>query len=153
MEKEQTWLAEYTWDEVIRFNATLCSAQKFDCKLTPKADKARTLWEKGHPRSMSLLQALELCQECNQLRPFLFNCSNTFTSIGSDMIEGWAAQLSSLEGHMLRQTAAHFVNGQIQRKELTDLIRFLQKRPLKPVERKPKTSPPALQPVRETQPA
>ena len=154
MEIDQAWLIEQTWDQVINLNASLCTAQKFDCKLMPKADKAQALWTKNHTRSMSLLDALELCRRCNDFRPFLFNCSNTFTALGGDLVEGWATQLSSIEGHMLRQTTTHYVDGRVRRKELVDLLKFLQRRPLKPVQRKSKQetpAPPSLEQVRAHQ--
>jgi hypothetical protein len=152
MQTTKSWLGQATWEMVVSVNQSLCESQKVIHRVNSKHEAARKLWESGFSKKTSLVEAFDLCRLCNDLRPFVFNCSNTFTSIGRTILEDWAQRLSSLDAHKLRTTVAHYIDGQVRKKELRDVLQYLEsKTPLS--EAKAQSPAPIIPPVHQRQPA
>lgn len=123
---EKKWLESATWENVIKVYQACCQAQKLDPLLNKSTvDKARQYWESQAGKTLSLPQALEVCQKCYGMSPFIFNNGNTFATVAKQLVESWAKSLPSVEGRMLQITAGHFVTGKVSRRELLRTLDFL----------------------------
>ena len=117
------------WETVLGVNQTLCKAQNttHQSKIAT-CEAARQLWEKSIPLSMSLPDVLDICRQCHDLSPFVFNNGNTFAAIGKSLVEEWVNSLPSVEAQILRTTVAHYVAGQIRKPELLQVLRHIETR-------------------------
>ena len=70
MEREQPWLAPFTWEMVTAQNAMLCAAKNSLHKPTSGGHNVtRTLWENHHREPMNLDEAVDLCPLGCQRQP------------------------------------------------------------------------------------
>jgi len=117
------------WETVLSVNQDLCQAQKtaHQPKLT-SFEAARQLWERAIPKAMSLPEVLDVCRQCQNLGPFVFNNGNTFAAISRTLIEDWVQSLPSVEAQILRTTVSHYVAGEIEKKELLTVLRHVEMR-------------------------
>ncbi|MDB6031729.1 MAG: hypothetical protein JWM16_2067 [Verrucomicrobiales bacterium] len=123
---EKKWLESGSWQSVVNLYQTLCNGQKLDPLLTKSNfDKARQYWESQTSKSLSLPQALEVCQKCYEMGPFIFNNGNVFATFAKQLVESWVKTLPSVEAQMLQLTVGHYVTGKVSRKELTGILDFL----------------------------
>jgi hypothetical protein len=123
---EKKWLESGSWESVMNLYQTLCQGQKLDPLLTKASfEKTRQYWESQTDKSLSLPQALDVCQKCYEMGPFIFNNGNVFATMAKQLVEKWAKALPSVEGQMLQLTVGHYVTGKIGRKELTKILDFL----------------------------
>ena len=129
MQTIKSWFGEASWQKVVSVNQSQCQAQDVPHQYNSKHLDAQNLWEANFTRKTSLRQALDLCRQCNDLRPFLYNCSNTFTSLGKSIVEDWAQRLGSVDAHILRTTVAHYIESHIHEKELTVTLKYLESKP------------------------
>ena len=128
-EIQKQWLGSMPWETVLTVNENLCQAQKTEPQPQLKTfDAARQLWEKSIPKAMSLPEVLDVCRECQDLSPFVFNNRNTFAAISKTLIEEWANALPSVEAQIFRTTVSHYVAGQVTKKELLQVLRHLETR-------------------------
>ena len=104
------WLVAYPWEFVTAQNALLCHAKNALHKPTADGhDRTRELWQANHSRSMSLVEAVDLCRRCHRLAPFCFYNGNTFAGIIRDVIRG--LELPPPQAHVIRSLAGHIVAG------------------------------------------
>src|SRR5207245_10362040 len=89
---------------------------------------ARQLWEQSVHRKMSLPAVLEVCRRCYELAPFAFNNGNTFASVSKNLIEDALKSLPPVEAQILGDTVAHYVAGQIEKKEILKVMRLFELR-------------------------
>jgi len=140
-ESQKQWLGAMPWEAVLSINQNLCQAQKTEHQPKAKSfEAARQLWEKAVPKAMSLAEVLDVCRQCQDLGPFVFNNRNTFAAISKTLVEDWIRGLPALEGQILRTTVSHYVAGQIGKKELLQVLRHVETRWQTVT---PSTSPPA----------
>lgn len=112
---------------MLAVNKALCQAQKIDALNGAKGyEPARRLWEKSVAKSMSLLEALDICRDCHELRPFMFNNGNTFAAIGRTLVEEQLKPVPPVEAQILRTTMCHYIVGLIDRKELQQVLRHFE---------------------------
>lgn len=106
-------------------NQGLCDAQKtqYELRETP-ALKVRELWDKSVPRKITLTEALDLCRQCCDQGPFLFNNANTFATIGKTLLEDWLNNLPSVEAQIVRTTIGHYIAdyNMVRRDELLQVL-------------------------------
>ena len=75
---------------------------------------------------MSLPEALDICRDCHELRPFMFNNGNTFAAIGRTLVEEQLKAVPPVEAQILRTTMCHYIVGMIDRKELQQVLRHFE---------------------------
>jgi hypothetical protein len=115
---------------VVTINNALCQAQKVAPGTFNRAqDRARRVWEGSATRRMTLLDALDLCRESCDARPFTFNNGNTFSAIAKTLLEDWLRTMPPLESQIVRTTVAHYVAGLVSRKELIQVLRHFDSIP------------------------
>jgi hypothetical protein len=123
---EKKWLEPASWENVLSVYQTLCQGQKLDpFRTKSNFEKAQQHWENNTGKPLSLLQALEVCQKCHEMRPFVFHNGNVFATVSKQLVDGWAKTLPSVEAQILQTTIGHFVTGQVGRKELARILDFL----------------------------
>lgn len=121
------WLGTVPWETVLTVNQALCQAQNTPHQPKEKAcDEARQLWEKAIPQQMSLKEVLDVCRRCHELAPFNFNNGNTFAAIGKTLVEDWLKRLPPVEAQIIRTTVAHYIAGQVGKKELVQVLRHFE---------------------------
>jgi len=126
---QKQWLGPVPWEKVLSVNQSQCQAQKTEHQPKPNSfEAARQLWEKSVPKAMSLGEVLEICRQCQDLAPFVFNNGNTFAAISKTLIEEWARFLPAVEAQIFRTTVSHYVAGQVGKKELLDVLRHVEMR-------------------------
>jgi hypothetical protein len=124
------WLTGVPWDSVVTINKALCLAQKVEPTTKPgSCERIRDKWETAVGRRALLLDVLDLCRECNEAMPFMFNNGNTFASIAKTLIEEWLGVMPPVEAQIIRTTVAHYVAGLVSRKELLQILRHFNKLP------------------------
>src|SRR5262249_15016194 len=89
-------------------------------------EKARRLWDKAIPRTLTLEQACQVCYECQDLTPFTFNNGNTFAAIGRPFIEDSLKHIPPVEAQIIRTTVCHFIGGLIGRRELQQVLEHFE---------------------------
>ena len=126
---ERQWLGSVPWETVLSLNQALCKAQQTAHQPKEKSyELARQLWEQSVNRKMSLPAVLEVCRRCYELAPFTFNNGNTFASVSKNLIEDALKSLPPVEAQILGATVAHYVAGQIEKKELLQVLRHFETR-------------------------
>jgi hypothetical protein len=124
---DNQWLSAAPWDSVLAVNKALCQAQKIEPFNSGSGyEPARRLWEKSVEKSMSLPEALDICRDCHELRPFMFNNGNTFAAIGRTLVEEQLKAVPPVEAQILRTTMCHYIVGLIDRKELQQVLRHFE---------------------------
>lgn len=126
---QKQWLGSVPWEAVLSVNQSLCQAQKTEHQ--PKAknfEAARQLWERTVPKAMPLADVLDVCRQCQDIGPFVFNNGNTFATISKNLIEDWASALPAVEAQIFRTTVSHYVAGQVGKKELLEVLRHVETR-------------------------
>jgi hypothetical protein len=127
-EIQKQWLGAAPWESVLAVNKALCQTQRVDPLVNPSAQEAaRRLWEAATPRHMALNEVLELCHQCHELAPFIFNNGNTFAAIGQTLVEDWLKLLPPVEAQIIRTTVGHYIVGLIPRKELLQVLRHFER--------------------------
>lgn len=112
---------------MLAVNKALCQAQKIEPLNSGSGyEPARRLWEKSVEKSMSLPEALDICRDCHELRPFMFNNGNTFAAIGRTLVEEQLKAVPPVEAQILRTTMCHYIVGLIDRKELKQVLRHFE---------------------------
>jgi hypothetical protein len=152
MQTTKAWLSEVSWDSVVSINESKCRDYDAPHQLNTDHAKAKATWEAHQTKTTTLMEALELCRLCNDIRPFVYHCSNTFTSIAKTLVEDWARQLDSVDAHLLCTTVTHYVDGRIRPKELRDTLRYLESKP-RPAKATSKSSTTIIPPIQQRQPA
>ena len=106
---------------------------------------------------MALPEAIDVCRQCYDFGPFIFNNGNTFAALARKIIEAWLQLLPAVEAQIARTTVGHYVVGQITRKEMVEVLTCFEARwkingveILKAVEEPTPTPAPA--PLRELRP-
>ena len=129
MQKSSQWLASVPWKSVLEMNDALCQTQKTAHQPNPKTHQStRQLWEKNLSQSLSLAAALDICRQCQERAPFLFNNANTFATLGKAFVEEFANSLPSVEAEILRNTIGHYIAGIATRKELASVLAYFETR-------------------------
>lgn len=124
---QKKWLQTVPWDGVIALNKSLCQAQKLEPLTQPKGfDPARRVWEAAVPRGLSLKEALDVCRECHDLAPFMFNNGNTFAGVGRTLIEEWTKSMASVDAQVLQTTICHYIAGLVGRRELLQVLKHFE---------------------------
>jgi len=126
---QKQWLGSVPWDVVLSLNQAQCEAQS--TKHEPKRsvfDEARQLWQQSVPQTMSLPEVLDVCRECQELGPFVFNNANTFAAVCKNLVEELAQGLPGVEAQILRTTVCHYVAGQAGKRELLQVLRHFENR-------------------------
>jgi hypothetical protein len=142
MTAARQWFSDTSWDSITAINQRLCEAKKVVMERNKRHDVARKLWEAATPKPMSLLEAIDLCRQCNNEVPFTYNSGNTFASICGRLVADWTRVLPPLEAHMLETAVAHYVNGKIAKAELKTTLRHAEK-----IARPPTPGAPGMTPV------
>ena len=128
-EIRKQWLGSTPWQTVLNVNQSLCQAQ--NTAHQPKVqsfEAARQLWEKSVSQAMSLAEVLDICRQCHDLAPFVFNNGNTFAAISKTLVEEWIKSLPAVEAQIVRTTVSHYVAGQVGKKELLQVLRHAETR-------------------------
>lgn len=121
------WLESIPWENVITINAALCKAQKLEPTTKPKGlEAARRTWEKAASRSLSLKEVLDVCRECHEHAPFLFNNGNTFAAISRTLMAEWTKAMGPVEAQVLHTTVGHYIAGLIGRRELLQVLKHFE---------------------------
>lgn len=121
------WLSTVPWETVLTVNQALCQAKNTPHQPKDQAcDQARQLWEQAIPQKMSLKEVLDVCRRCYELAPFSFNNGNTFAAIGKTLVEDWLKRLPPVEAQIIRTTVAHYIAGQVGKKELLQVLRHFE---------------------------
>ena len=111
------------WETVLSLNESFCQSQQTPSQGRGNAlEQARQLWDQSSARRMTLPEAIELCRKCFDMSPFVFNNGNTFAGAARKMMEDWLQSLPPVEGQIAKTTVGHYVVGQIERKELLDVL-------------------------------
>lgn len=112
---------------MLAVNKALCQAQKIEPLHNAKGcEPARRLWEQAAGKSMSLVEAIDVCRDCHGLGPFTFNNGNTFAAIGRTMMDEQLKAAPPVEAQILRTTICHYIAGQVGRKELEQVLRHFE---------------------------
>ena len=90
-------------------------------------DEVKQHWEQNASRNMTIVQALDFCRDCETRAPFVFSNMSTFSQVGKALVDDLVKRLPGLEAHIVRNTAARYVSGQVTKKELTDILRFYER--------------------------
>ena len=123
----RAWLDGFPWEKVLTTNQAQCQLQNTQTTPNPKCyDGVKAEWEKRFGQDMSLEKALDLCRQCEQKAPFVFSNTSTFSQIARGVVEDLVKHLPSVEAHIVRNTAAHYVTGTVSKKELFDILRFYE---------------------------
>lgn len=126
-QSDNQWLSAAPWDSVLAVNKALCQAQKIEpLNSATGYEPARRLWDKSVEKSMSLPEALDICRDSHELRPFMFNNGNTFAAIGRTLVEEQLKAVPPVEAQILRTTMCHYIVGLIDRKELQQVLRHFE---------------------------
>ena len=127
MQNKAPWLMAAPWKAVLEMNEALCQAQQTAHQPNLKSyERARQLWEKNSSQSLSLPSVLEICRQCQEDAPFLFNNANTFAALGKTFVEEFAQSLPSVEAEILRNTIGHYIAGIATRKELLSVLKYFE---------------------------
>ena len=127
LDTARPWFNEFPWEKVLTTNQSQCKLQNTQTTPNPKSyDRVKDQWEQRIAQNMSLGQALDFCRECEQRAPFVFSNTSTFSQVGRGLIEDLVKSLPSVEGHIIRNTVAHYVAGTVTKKELFDILRFYE---------------------------
>ena len=122
----KAWLGAVPWESVQTLNQALCQAQKAEYRTNAKAFAAvAARWELAASRTLGLVETLDLIRECRAALPFTFNNGNTFAAIAKTLVDDWLKTLPPIEAQIMRTTVCHFVAGQIDRKELLQVLKHL----------------------------
>lgn len=120
---QRQWLASVPWQSVLSINQALCQTQKTEHKPAPKGHgAAQQAWEAAMPKPMTLADALEVCKNCYNLAPFVFNNGNTFAAIAKTLIDECLEEVPPVEAQIIRTTVAHYVAGLVGRRELAKIL-------------------------------
>lgn len=120
---QKQWLAAVPWQSVLSINQALCQAQKTEHKPNPKTYlNAQQTWEVALLKPMTLPEVLDLCKNCCNASPFVFNNGNTFAAIAKTLIEDWIKSVPPVEAQIIRTTVAHYVAGLVGRRELLNIL-------------------------------
>lgn len=152
MQMTKAWLGEATWETVVSINQSKCEAEEVPHQLNENHQAAEAIWTAQFRKTMTILEAMNLCRRCNDLRPFVFHCSNTFTMLGKSLIEDWARQLDSVDAHILCTTVCHYIDSRVAEPELIDIFNYLKSKPVPAASPKPTRSA-VIPPVQQRQPA
>ena len=121
---QKKWLLAVPWESVLTVNKALCQAQILEPTTKVRSlEAARQLWESAQPRNSTLKEVLDVCRECHQLSPFMFNNGNTFAAIGRTIVEEWTAGLPPVEAQIVQTTVGHYIAGLIGRRELVQVLK------------------------------
>ncbi len=124
---EKQWLSATPWESVSTLNKALCQAQKLEPLNAAKGhESARRIWEAAVNRKMSIREAFDICHQVHDIGPFTFNNGNTFAAIGRTIVEDYLRAVPPLEAQILRTTICHYVVGQVDRKELHQVLRHFE---------------------------
>lgn len=124
---EKQWLNATPWESVLTLNKALCQAQKMEPLNDSRGyDAARRIWEPAVNRKMSIREAFDICHQVYDIGPFTFNNGNTFAAIGRTIVEDYLKAAPPLEAQILRTTICHYVVGQVDRKELHQVLRHFE---------------------------
>ncbi len=143
------WLGAVSWDVVLALNQALCQAKQLAPQNNPAGyEPARQLWEKSIPRRMTLTEVLDVCHQCHELAPFVFNNGNTFAAIARTLLEELLKTMPPVEAQIIRTTVCHYVVGLVDRKEFLQVLRHFENRMQKMEDshRMPPPTPPAAPP-------
>jgi hypothetical protein len=125
--QKRNWLGGIPWEAVLNSNQALCHAGKTLSQLREKnCEAARRLWEESALREWSLVEALDICRKCCDFSPFVLHNSNTFAGLARKLVEDRVNLLPPVEGQIFRTTVAHYVAGEISRKELLGVVRHFE---------------------------
>lgn len=123
IDNAHSWLAAVPWESVVTLNQALCQAQKVPYQENArKIENVRARWQQAAPRAMTFLEVLELCRGCQEAMPFVFNNGNTFAAVIRTLTVETLKTLPPLEAQIVRTTICHYVAGQIERKELKQVL-------------------------------
>jgi hypothetical protein len=123
IESKRQWLNVAPWETVLAVNQACCQNQNTQHQPNSSGyDAARRLWERSTAERMALRDVLAVCRQCYELSPFAFNNGNTFAAIGKTIVEDLAKSLPPVEAHILRTTVAHYIAGQVGRRELASVL-------------------------------
>ena len=140
---ERHWLEAVPWESVLEINRALCQAQQVEQVTKAQAlATARQCWDQAIKKPMGLADVLQVCRECHDAGPFVFNNGNTFGSVAKTLITDWLKNLPPLEAEIVRATVSHYVVGLVGKRELLDILKHFE-----PVLKKAASSKPAEPPV------
>lgn len=112
---------------MINLNQALCQAQKLEPLHNAKGlPKAKTLWETGTKKRLTLRAVIQLCHDAHSLSPFTFNNGNTFAAIARTLLEDQLKLVSPLEAQIIRTTVCHYIVDLIDAKELQQVLRHFE---------------------------
>jgi hypothetical protein len=124
---KRAWLAAVPWSSVVQINHALCQSQQTEPLTKPAAfDQARALWDAAAPRAQSLPEVLDLCRQCYDLTPFVFNTGNTFAAVARTLIEDDLKSMPPVESQILRTTIGHYIVGLIGKRELFQVLKHFE---------------------------
>jgi hypothetical protein len=146
---ERDWFRGVSWEAVLSMNQSFCEAQQTPYQIREKAcQAAQQAWQNAAAKRMPMAEAVEVCRRCYDLSPFVFNNGNTFAAAARKLIEEWLQALPPVEGQIARTTIGHYIVGQIERKELVQVLQHFESRwPLRSIEQ-----PAVTPPLRELRP-
>src|SRR5580765_9112272 len=108
----KVWLRVVPWESVVSINQALCEARKALHKPTSEGyTPAKELWERNRSKELSLIELLDLGQQCHRLAPFCNYNGNTFVTIVRTLLADELKQLPPDQAHILRSIAGHVVAG------------------------------------------
>jgi hypothetical protein len=114
------------WEKVLELNAAFCQAQRVPAQVHDgQCSAVKAQWESAGARTMTLAEALDLCRQANLNGPFVFNNANTFAAVAKSLVDHWAKGLPPVEATMLRTTVSHYAADRITKKELVQVMRYL----------------------------
>lgn len=123
---ERQWLGAMPWDKVLELNAAFCQTQRVPAKVhDPNCAAVKARWESACSRTMTLEEALEVCRQANLTGPFVFNNANTFATVAKSLVDHWAKGLPPVEATILRTTVSHYAADRVTKKELVQVMRYL----------------------------
>jgi len=121
---ERDWFTTVPWEVVLSLNQSFCESQQTPFQVREAAcEAARRIWQSASaPKRMSLPDAVEVCKQCYDLNPFVFNNGNTFAAAARKLMDDWLQLLPPVEAQIARTTVGHYVVGQITRKEMVNVL-------------------------------
>lgn len=124
--KKKKWIDSVNWQRVSEINQAICQKESVEHKPGQGFESARQLWESTQGKQITLKEALDLCRRTAELKPFKFLNNNTFASATQLIIDDVLKQAPPLVRQIVKTTIAHYVVGQVNKRELDEVLKFLE---------------------------
>lgn len=117
LELKKKWLAGISWQDIVASNQKLCKIPETPHKPGKGFETTKQLWETTQEKEITFREAVELCRQGHDLKPFAFFNGNTMAIVSRKMVEEIQIQLPALESQIFCNSMTHYVAGVIENRE------------------------------------